>query len=324
MAQSPLANDPGERYAELERAYTEARWPDVLEQGGLLLADLDTDPDPVSADLASRANLLLGHAHLYGLRDQAAALPHYQAVLAGPADPDLRRIVEEALPYCQSAAGKESSSPVESAVEAIGQESATAAAATAMFNATATEDAAPSAQERSAWAVIEPTADPLGEEILDRGDQWIPRAGTAAEAITESATPWLDQPIQVEPPISLEKAGPSEVGGALAVPAADTDPMPPTLEVEVVEEPELVEVAQADPSLAEELEIELTRIKERRAASRVDAEAGQQLVASTPAPEPTPTPTPEPAAALPEQADLDQLMNDPELLAGLLRVVVRP
>jgi hypothetical protein len=100
--------------------------------------------------------------------------------------------------------------------------------------------------------------------------------------------------------------------------------MPPTLEVEVVEEPELVEVAQADPSLAEELEIELTRIKERRAASRVDAEAGQQLVASTPAPEPTPTPTPEPAAALPEQADLDQLMNDPELLAGLLRVVVRP
>lgn len=322
MAQSPLANDPGERYAELERAYTEARWPDVLEQGGQLLADLDTDPDPVSADLANRANLLLGHAHLYGLRDPAAALPHYQAVLAGPADPDLRRIVEEALPYCQSAGSEERSSPAASPVEAIAQESATAAAATAMFNATATEDAAPSAQERSAWTVIEPTSDPLGEEINVRGDRdrWIPRAGTASEAITESATPWLDQPIQMEHPISLEKAGPSEVGGVLAVPAAVSDPMPPTLEVEVVEEPELVEVAQADPSLAEELEIELTRIKERRAANRVDAEAGQQLVASTPAPEPTP----EPAAGLQEQADLDQLMLDPELLAGLLRVVVRP
>jgi len=81
-----------------------------------------------------------------------------------------------------------------------------------------------------------------------------------------------------------------------------------------VEEPELVEVAQADPSLAEELELELTRIRERRAARRSDPAAIEELATSAPA-----------AWAAPlEPDDLDDLMDDPELLAGLLRVVVTP
>ena len=51
----------------------------------------------------------------------------------------------------------------------------------------------------------------------------------------------------------------------------------PSREVEVVEEPELVEVAQADPNLAEELELELSRIRERRAAAAAAAKpAGQE------------------------------------------------
>ena len=83
MAPPPQANDPGERYAELERAYTEDRWRDVVEQGGQLITDLGNNPDPMTIDLANRAQLLVGHAHLYGLRDPASALPLYQAVLAG-------------------------------------------------------------------------------------------------------------------------------------------------------------------------------------------------------------------------------------------------
>jgi len=261
MAPSPPANDPGERYAELERAYTEDRWPDVLEQGGQLIADLSNDPDPVTADLTSRANLLLGHAHLYGLRDPAAALPFYKALLAGPADPDLRRIAEEALPYCKPP--------------------------------------------------IEPTAEPLGDQILDIQNQWIPRAGSAAEGITEAATPWLDAPIRRETPIRVEQNIETEVGGMLAAPSTTIGELVPSLEVEVVEEPELVEVAQADPSLAEELEIELTRIREGRASSRAEASATEELVTAAPGVE----------AALEEP---DDLMEDPELLAGLLRVVVTP
>ena len=295
MAPSPLANDPGERYAELERAYTEDRWPDVLEQGGQLIADLSNDPDPVTADLASRAHLLLGHAHLYGLRDPAAALPHYQALIAGSADPDLRRIAEEALPYCQST------------VEPAAPEAAAGVFATAA--ATATDAAAAAAasptvaQELFPRAAIEPTAEPLVDPLLDTQGQWISQAGTASEAITEAATPWLNGPIR------LEQAIETKVGGMLAAPGTTIGELVPSLEVEVVEEPELMEVAQADPILAEELEIELTRIRELRASHRGDGTATQELGPPTP------------ADSLEEP---DNLMEDPELLAGLLRVVVTP
>jgi hypothetical protein len=283
MAPSSLANDPGERYAELERAYTEDRWPDVVEQGGQLIADLGNTPDPLTMDLANRAQLLVGHAHLYGLRNPAAALPHYQAVLAGPADPDLRRIAEDALPHCQP--------PVETV----------APASPAV------------AQERGPWATLESTAEPLGDQPLDTEAAWTPRPGTAEQAITEAATPWLQpQPLQLEQPIQ------NEVSGGLAAPSTTSPSLVPSLEVElevdVVEEPELVEVAQADPSLAEELELELTRIRERRAARRSDPAAIEDLATTAPA-----------AWAAPlEPDDLDDLMDDPELLAGLLRVVVTP
>jgi len=292
MAPSPLANDPGERYAELERAYTEDRWPDVLKQGGQLIADLSHDPDPVTADLASRARLLLGHAHLYGLRDPAAALPHYQTLLAGSADPDLRRIAEEALPYCQPT--------VEPGVSKAAAGKFATAPATATGASAAAAASPRVAQELFPRAAIEPTAEPLGDQILDRQGQWIPRAGTAEEAITEAATPWLEAPIR------LEQAIQTEVSGMLTAPGTTTGP---SLEVEVVEEPELVEVAQADPRLAEELEIELTRIRERHAAHRGDGTAIQEGV------------SPAPADSLEEA---DDLMEDPELLAGLLRVVVTP
>jgi hypothetical protein len=321
MAPSPLANDPGERYAELERAYTEDRWPDVLEQGGQLIADLSNDPDPVTADLASRAQLLLGHAHLYGLRDPAAALPHYEAVLAGPTDPDLRRIAEEALPYCQPPVATAAPPAEELTADAVAPESAkhlaTAELFTTLSAAEATADAAAVAQERSPWAVIEPTAEPLGDQSLAAEGHWIPRSGTATEAITGAATPWLDEPISLENTISLDQPSQTEVGGMLAAPGTSVEELVPSLEVEVVEEPELVEVAQADPSLAEELEIELTRIRERRAADRRDGAATLEMATPTPAPAPV-------LEELQEPDDLNELMEDPELLAGLLRVMVTP
>ena len=295
MAPSPLANDPSKRYSELERAYTEDRWPDVLEQGGQLIADLSNDPEPVAADLASRAHLLLGHAHLYGRRDPAAALPHYQTLLAGSADPDLRRIAEEALPYCRST------------VEPAAPEAAAGVFATApatATDATAAATASPSvAQELFPRAAFEPTTEPLGDQILDTQGQWIHQAGTASEPITEAATPWLDGPIR------LEQAIQTGVGGMVAAPGKTIEELVPRLEVEVVEEPELMEVAQADPSLAEELEIELTGIGHRRASQRGDGTATQEQK------------TPAPADSLEEP---DDLMEDPELLAGLLRVVVTP
>ena len=313
MAPSSLANDPGERYAELERAYTEDRWSDVVELGGQLIADLGNTPDPMTMDLANRAQLLVGHAHLYGRRDPAAARPLYQAVLAGPADPDLRRIAEEALPQCQPPVEPKAAAAEEMAAGAAALESSSDNSAAEMFATTAPAEAAPSpavAQERGPWATLEATAEPLGDQPLATEAAWTPRAGTAERVITEAATPWLtQQPLPLEQPIQ------TEVGGALAAPGATSPAVLPSLEVElevdVVEEPELVEVAQADPSLAEELELELTRIRERRAARRSDPAAIEDL--ATPAP-----------AAWAAPLEPDDLMDDPELLAGLLRVVVTP
>jgi len=159
------------------------------------------------------------------------------------------------------------------------------------------------AQELFPRAAIEPTAEPLGDQILATQGQWIHQAGTASEPITEAATPWLDGPIRQEQAIQ------TGVDGMIAAPDTTIGELVPSLEVEVVEEPELIEVAQADPSLAEELEIELTRIRERRASQRGDGTATQELA------------PPAPADSL---AEPDDLMEDPELLAGLLRVVVTP
>jgi hypothetical protein len=53
MAESNLATDDlGERYAALELAYTEDRWPDVLQQGESLIADLSTTSDPQREETA--------------------------------------------------------------------------------------------------------------------------------------------------------------------------------------------------------------------------------------------------------------------------------
>jgi hypothetical protein len=159
------------------------------------------------------------------------------------------------------------------------------------------------AQELFPRAAIEPTAELQGDQILATQRQWIHQAGTASEPITEAATPWLDGPIRQEQAIQ------TGAGGMNAAPGTTIGELVPSLEVDVVEEPELMEVAQADPSLAEELEIELTPIRKRRASQRGDGTATQEL-------EP-----PAPADSLEEP---DDLMEDPELLAGLLRVVVTP
>ena len=133
--------------------------------------------------------------------------------------------------------------------------------------------------------------------------------GSIGGAAASAAMPWLaDLPegLAIETPTA---APPST---SLDAPSAAASPQPlapagglsllPSLEVEVVEEPELLEVVQADPHLSEELELELTRIRERRRAAA--------------------SPMDSPAAAGAPAPDLSQ--EDPVLVAGLLRVVLRP
>jgi len=155
MAESPESGDALDRYAAIEIAYRAERWFEVLDRGQALLQDLD--PADV-AGVRERLQLLLGHTHLHGLGDRAAAARCYREVLAVSTDPRLRQSAEEELRSCGIP-----------------------------------ETAAPSA-----------------------------------------AAPWLED----------------AAAGAFAA-AAGREPLIP----EVVEEPELIEVHQADPRLAEDLEL---------------------------------------------------------------------
>ncbi len=161
MAAAPESGDALERYAAIETAYRAERWFGVLEQGNALLADLGPAGTAEPGGLRERLQLLLGHTHLHGLGDRAAAARCYREVLATSSDPRLRQSAEEELRLCEA-----------------------------------------------------------------------PEAGGASTA----AAPWLE-------------AG----GDRTARSPGNPQPLIP----EVVEEPELIEVHQADPRLAEDLELPL-------------------------------------------------------------------
>ncbi|MEI6615204.1 MAG: hypothetical protein WCL59_01385 [Cyanobium sp. ELA507] len=174
--------------------------------------------------------------------------------------------------------------------------------------ATPTPAAAPWAEARAVPQEAAPTA-AINDPFLTAVTAAAAAKGSIGAAPARAAMPWLaDLPEGVV--IETLTAAPSST--SLDAPSAAAPPQPlqpagelsliPSLEVEVVEEPELLEVVQADPKLSEEFELELTRIRERRKASA--------------------SPMDSPAAAVAVAPDLSQ--EDPVLVAGLLRVVLRP
>lgn len=233
MADFPLPDDTAQRYAELEKAYVEEHWSTVLTNGQTLLDAIETSDDPQAEGLANRVRVLLGHTHLYGLAEPEVAEDYYRSVLGSRAEPELRRIAAEGLQQCLRP-------------RTLREQPAQAGDA-------GTASDAPIAPP--AGAPINASADPFLAAVLASGAATTAAPGTA----TAPATPWL-----ADLPQDLVAPAPA---GALE--------LIPSLEVEVVEEPELVEVAQADPNLAEELELELSRIRERRAAAAAKP-AGQE------------------------------------------------
>ena len=127
----------------------------------------------------------------------------------------------------------------------------------------------------------------------------------------------------------------TSAAGNAAAPWLASQEAQPRLEVDVVEEPELVEVAQADPSLAEELELELSQIRERRQNARKEAAEALGAPLERSPLEPAPAESlPAPAAqglpfpateGIPQPTDggLRDLDHDPERERCLLRVVLQ-
>ncbi|MCP9886971.1 hypothetical protein KBY96_03350 [Cyanobium sp. ATX 6A2] len=153
-----------QRYATIERLYSEREWPQVEALSKALLGELPADPaDPVRL----RLQLLLGHTRLYGLGAVGDARDHYQAVLDNCNETTLREIAEQGLQQCtQVEEGKSLPTPAEPAAS-LGEIAATAAA-------TATGTAAmPWMEELTVEVVEEPEqlevaqADPGSAEDLE-------------------------------------------------------------------------------------------------------------------------------------------------------------
>jgi hypothetical protein len=103
---------PEDKYAALERLYSERRWPEVEASAAVLLAEMDSGVDdqgggpavgPEVGDLRSRVLLLLGHTRLYGYNDAGIASEHYRQVLAAEPEALLLGIAQEGLNQCLAA-----------------------------------------------------------------------------------------------------------------------------------------------------------------------------------------------------------------------------
>lgn len=155
-----------QRYATIERLYSEREWPQVEALSKTLLGELPADQaDPVRL----RLQLLLGHTRLYGMGAVADAREHYQAVLENCTETTLREIAEQGLQQCtQVEEGKSLPSPAEPAAT-VGEIAAAAAAG----GATGGAAAMPWMEELTVDVVEEPEqlavaqADPTSAEALE-------------------------------------------------------------------------------------------------------------------------------------------------------------
>lgn len=255
------ANGPEDHarlYTAIEKAYVDDRWADVLVQGRALLGSLEAN----ELELRQRLQLLMAHTHLYGFGDRDAAEDLYRAVLASEAEPSLRQIADQGLQQCNL--------PLQHEPQAAPSEQP-AASSKADTTPVLDRDQLP-----------QPVADPLEDDDGPSLHGSLEALGMAIDGTTS-----FEQPVM--PWLIKEPEQPS------APPAKHR---PSTMIPDVIEEPELIEVHQADPSLAEEYELTETA-----------------SVAGIP------------ARKMPTEEDIPALdpgfEEDPELLKGLLRVVIR-
>jgi hypothetical protein len=279
MAESADRRNPTERYGAIEQAYCADQWGEVIDQGQSLLEEIPRSSAPGPEGLKERVQLLMAHAHLYGFNERAAAEDLYSDVLHSKAELALRQIAEQGLQQCSlpnqtttalSKAGELQASASESqhqapAATADSERAAVPESEPALAPAS-TEPAAPwpaasvssatTAPTATAPTTMAPTATaPAASSSLAM--PWLV-AGTATSSAATAApssaapTPWTTVATPLAPPATTRPPQPGDAASEASAPAA-AEPTP--LIPEVVDEPELVEVHQADPSLAEELEL---------------------------------------------------------------------
>jgi len=337
-----------QRYQTIEQAYCESRWREVLREGEKLLDAVARAEGGETEGLAERLQLLLGHTHLYGFADRDAAEDHYSAVLRSRADASLRQIASEGLARCNQPRG----SGADPAAEALSEPEPTTPEASTSVEAQEQELSMPELampdRAVSELAEPEPVEAPLivapeltlaEEETTETTSLFGATLGAAPAAIataTAAATPWQTDPspAAATPGIEPQSEAPSAEaatpwlqaagGGALATAAvtAATTAELPRLVPEVLEEPEQIEVHQSTPELADEriLEPVIEPLSEPATAAFPYEDLDEEIdLPEDPDPEAAEEPLPALELALPEPA----ADEDPELVRGLLRVLIR-
>lgn len=255
MAESAAPRDLLQRYASIEQAYRDDRWQEVIRSGQELLGDLSGSSAAAQPGLRERLELLMAHAHFYGLGNRDTAEGLYRGVLRSCDEPALLEIAEQGLQQCKQPAGgaePEASSSDEPSLQNVSD----AAAATISGGG-----AAAAAVDSPANPLLQQNADPPESFLLSELPATAPE--TAGEAARSSPVmPWVQ---------AAGAGGAVERSGAgFSRRSTDDEAVPPLagtpdapLIPEVVEEPELIEVIQADPLLADEIEVSLEESQPR-------------------------------------------------------------
>ncbi len=324
MASSPETSDWQKRYAVIEKVYCEGRWATVMEAGTLLLRELlEAGMAPEVLGLRHRTQLLMAHTLLHGYGDRDAAEDLYEVIRSSEAEPALRQMAEDGLDQCHQPL-KSTRVLEEDEEEPFVQERPELFLPEAERTDLENEDdrlmvqPAPAAAQMPLRPLIvsplepseapEPEPAPPSQSQAPAGpldpamaaDPFLPRDGAQLAGTGSGDTPvmpWLSQPepdptakSSAEPmdsPLPWLEDPPLDPGNAAS---SLMSPRSETLIPDVVEEPELIEVHQATPFLAEEVDLS------------IQAVAPSALI-STPVPESEP------------EEDLD-------LRTGLLLVVV--
>jgi hypothetical protein len=276
MAESAERSNLTERYTAIEQAYCADQWGAVIDQGQTLLREIPRSSDPVPEGLKERVQLLMAHAHLYGFNEQNVAEGLYSAVLHSKAEVALRQIAEQGLQQCseheQAADARvtngEDTEPAPGPKTYQGSVVATATRDGAGDGMAVEPTFAPTSETPSPKLELElerSAADAARPD--DSGTEAAPATSGSEVAETSSpvaesalAMPWLAAGAMATRAAAAStntpsSSAPTPWASAAQIPVEEPSTLEATLIPEVVEEPELFEIHQADPALAEELEL---------------------------------------------------------------------
>lgn len=266
-----------QRYEQIEEAYRQQEWSTVMERGEDLLADLEKQPDAATG-VKPRLQLLMAHALLYGFNDTLMAEELYTRVAADSTESDLQPMAEEGISNCRASRAQRRETEARAQVESAQRRKAEAAA---LIDSKANENQSQ-------------PASPVG----GGGDPG-------------PVMPWLVTAESVD----LSSTAPEQTADNSALVRQDRTPFGETLIPEIVDEPELVELHQAQSSLAEEVDL---MVRDRLGVGLAElGDRNRHSIESVALAEQA-----ERAKQAQKAAKVRAPAEDEDLMAGLLRVVL--